>query len=137
SFLWMGLMNVFDPVNLLAVLGGTMIGLVVGSMPGLSATMAIALLLPITFVMPPATGISMLAALYISAMYGGSVAAILLRTPGTPAAAATVLDGNAMAMKGQAGKALGISLSASFIGGVISSIVLLTFAPLLGGLALH
>ncbi|PNB46710.1 C4-dicarboxylate ABC transporter permease, partial [Pseudomonas sp. GW456-E7] len=70
SFLWLGLMNVFDPTNLLAILAGTLIGLVIGAMPGLSATMAIALLLPITFAMPPATGISMLAALYLSAMYG-------------------------------------------------------------------
>lgn len=137
SFLWIGLVNVFDPTNLLAILMGTLIGIVVGSMPGLSATMAIALLLPITFAMPPATGISMLAALYISAMYGGSIAAILLRTPGTPAAAATVMDGYPMAMKGKAGQALGISLSASLVGGIISAIVLLTLAPLLGSLALH
>jgi len=132
-----GLTGVLSPLNLVLVALGTMIGLFVGAMPGLSATMAIALLLPLTFHLPPASGLSMLAALYMGAMYGGSVAAILLRTPGTPAAAATIMDGYPMAQKGQAGKALGISLVSSFIGGVISSIALLTVAPLLGQLALQ
>ena len=133
----LGLTNVLSIINIVAILAGTAIGLFVGAMPGLSATMAIALLLPLTFGLPPATGISMLAALYLAAMYGGSIAAILIRTPGTPAAAATVLDGYPMAQKGQAGKALGISLVASLIGGVISSIALLTVAPVLGKIALQ
>ncbi len=132
----LGLTNVLTLINILAIIGGTCIGLFVGAMPGLSATMAIALLLPLTFGLPPATGISMLAALYLAAMYGGSIAAILIRTPGTPAAAATVLDGYPMSQKGQAGKALGVSLTASLVGGVISSIALLTVAPILGGIAL-
>jgi len=126
-----------SPLNLLLIAGGTAIGIFVGAMPGLSATMAIALLLPPTFPLPPASGLSMLASLYMGAMYGGSIAAILLRTPGTPAAAATVLDGYPMARNGQAGKALGVSLVASFIGGLISSIGLLTVAPLLGKIALE
>lgn len=134
--LLMGLLNVVSPFNLLAVAGGTALGLFVGAMPGLSATMAIAILLPVTFGMDPATGISMLASLYMGAMYGGSISAILIRTPGTPAAAATVLDGYPMAQKGQAGKALGVSLTASLIGGVLSSIALLTIAPTLGKIAL-
>jgi putative tricarboxylic transport membrane protein len=132
-----GFVGVMSPLNLILVVVGTTIGLFVGAMPGLSATMAIALLLPLTFPLPTASGLSLLASLYMGAMYGGSVAAILLRTPGTPAAAATVLDGYPMAQKGQAGKALGVSLVASFIGGVISSIALLTVAPLLGQVALQ
>ena len=132
-----GLVNVLTPFNLLAVVVGTALGLFIGAMPGLSATMAIALLLPLTFNMPPATGLSMLASLYMGAMYGGSISAILIRTPGTPAAAATVMDGYPMAEKGQAGKALGVSLAASLIGGVFSSIVLLTVAPLLGKVAVE
>lgn len=135
--LLMGLANVLMPTNLLAIMIGTAMGLFVGAMPGLSATMAIAILLPVTFGMHPATGLSMLASLYMGAMYGGSIAAILIRTPGTPAAAATTLDGYPMAQKGQAGKALGVSLTASFIGGVISSIALLTVAPILGNIALQ
>lgn len=137
SFIWIGLANVFQPHNLLAIFGGTLIGVVIGAMPGLSATMAIALLLPLTFTMEPATGISMLASLYLAAMYGGSVAAILLRTPGTPAAAATVIDGYPMAQRGEASRALGLSLTASLIGGVVSGIVLLTIAPLLGRIVLN
>ncbi|MBN7760631.1 tripartite tricarboxylate transporter permease [Nitratireductor aquibiodomus] len=132
-----GLLNVLEPVNLLAITVGVMIGLTVGSMPGLSATMAIALLLPMTFSMDVSTGISMLASLYLAAMYGGSIAAILLRTPGTPSAAATVVDGYPMAQRGQAGKALGLSLTASLIGGVMSSVALLTIAPLLGKVVLN
>ena len=137
SLLWIGLANVFEPVNLAAILAGTVIGMVIGAMPGLSATMAIALLLPLTFSMPPETGLSMLASLYLAAMYGGSIAAILLRTPGTPAAAATVLDGFPMAQRGEAGRALGLSLTASLIGGVISAVALLTIAPVLGRIVLN
>lgn len=131
-----GLVNVLAFKNLLAIAVGTALGLFVGAMPGLSATMALAILLPLTFGMEPATGLSMLASLYLGAMYGGSISAILIRTPGTPAAAATVLDGYPLAQKGFAGKALGVSLIASFIGGVISSIALLTVAPVLGNIAL-
>ncbi|WP_405402138.1 tripartite tricarboxylate transporter permease [Paracoccus sp. Ld10] len=137
SFFWIGLSNVVEPINIAAILVGVTVGMFIGAMPGLSATMAIALLLPLTYSFPPETGLAMLASLYLAAMYGGSIAAILLRTPGTPAAAATVLDGYPMARKGQAGKALGLSLTASLIGGVISAIVLLTVAPLLGSLVLN
>ena len=132
-----GLQQVLLPLNLGLICLGTVLGLFVGAMPGLSATMAIALLLPLTFSLPPASGISMLAALYLAAMYGGSISAILVRTPGTPAAAATVVDGFPMAVNGQAGKALGVSLTASFVGGLISSIGLLTVAPILGRLVLE
>jgi len=131
----LGLSSVFTGYNMLAVAAGTGLGLLVGAMPGLSATMAIALLVPVTFVMRPETGISMLASIYMGAMYGGSIAAILVRTPGTPAAAATILDGYPMAQRGEAGRALGISLTASFFGGLISSVFLLTIAPILGGIA--
>lgn len=133
----MGFTNVLQISNLILVFIGTTIGLFVGSMPGLSATMAVAILVPITFGLDPAGGISMLAAIYMGAMYGGSIAAILLRTPGTPAAAATVLDGYSMNKNGYPGKAFGISLTSSFIGGMISFTLLLTVAPVLGWLALQ
>lgn len=135
--LLIGLTNALSPAALLAICVGTVVGLIVGAMPGLSATMAIALLVPITYAFSPDIGISMLAAIYLSAMYGGSISAILIKTPGTAAAAATVLDGYPMAQRGQAGKALSISLTASFIGGLISSIALLTVAPILGQTALE
>lgn len=136
SFIEVGLLNALTPYNLFFIVLGTAIGIVVGALPGLSATMALALLLPITFGLPPETGLSMLAALYLSAMYGGSIAAIILRTPGTPAAAATVLDGFPMGARGEAGRALGISLCASLIGGLLSGVALLTIAPFLGRLVL-
>ena len=132
-----GLFHLLRPFNLFLTCLGTLIGIFVGAMPGLSATMAIALLLPLTFGLAPESGLSMLVALYMGAMYGGSISAILIRTPGTPAAAATVLDGYPMAQQGQAGKALGVSLVASLIGGLISSIALMSVAPALGYLALQ
>lgn len=131
-----GLLNVLSFSNLFFIAVGMTLGIFIGSMPGLSATMGIAILLPLTYGMDPATGIAMLAALYMGASYGGSILAILINTPGTPAAAATVLDGYKMSQNGQAGKALGISLVSSFIGGVIGAIVLLTIAPFLGEVAL-
>ena len=137
EYIVIGLTNVLTIKILLLVILGTTLGLFVGAMPGLSATMAIALLLPLTFSLPPAAGLSMMASLYMGAMYGGSVSAILLRTPGTPAAAATVLDGYPMAQKGQAGKALGVSLISSLIGGIIGALALLTIAPILGKVALQ
>lgn len=132
-----GLSNALQLSSLIGVVVGTALGLFIGAMPGLSATMGIALLLPLTYGMEPAVGISMLCALYMGAMYGGSISAILIKTPGTPAAAATVMDGYPMAQQGKAGKALGISLVASLIGGVLSSIALLTIAPVLGNFALE
>ena len=134
--LLLGLQNVFMPLNFITIAGGTLLGLLVGAMPGLSATMAVALLIPVTYVMGPERGVSMLAAIYMGSMYGGSIAAVLICTPGTPAAAATTLDGYPMAQKGEAGHALGISLTASFVGGIISCIVLLTLAPVLGQIAI-
>lgn len=136
SLVLTGLSNVVTLTNISLILGGTLLGLFVGAMPGLSATMALALLLPLTFSMDPATGLSMLASLYVGASYGGSIAAILLRTPGTPAAAATVLDGFPLSQQGHAGKALGVSLFASFFGGLMSGVALLTAAPLLGVMVL-
>lgn len=136
SFIVTGFLNAITPYNMMFIALGTALGLVVGALPGLSATMALALLLPLTFALPPETGLCMLASLYLSAMYGGSVAAIILRTPGTPAAAATVVDGFPMGQRGEAGRALGISLTASLVGGVISGVALLTAAPFLGKLVL-
>ncbi len=135
-FIAIGLENALNLYNLVFLVLGTFIGIIVGALPGLSATMALALLLPMTFTLPPETGLVMLASLYLAAMYGGSIAAIILRTPGTPAAAATALDGFPMGERGEAGRALGISLSASLVGGLMSGIALLTIAPFLGRLVL-
>lgn len=137
ALVYTGFANVLTPFNLAAILGGTLLGMFVGAMPGLSATMALALLLPLTFSFDPATGLCLLAALYAGASYGGSISAVLLGTPGTPAAAATALDGYPLAQQGKAALAIGVSLFASFAGGLISSVLLLTAAPLMGVLVLN
>jgi len=131
----LGLQVMTQPAALLAVVVGTFVGVAVGSLPGLSATMAVALLLPFTASMDLVPAIGMLAALYCAATYGGSITAILINSPGTPAATATALDGYPMAQRGEAGRALGIATVASTIGGILSLIVLLLAAPLLAELA--
>src|SRR5699024_9277915 len=131
-----GLINILSIGNILLLVVGMCLGLFVGSLPGLSTTMGLALLLPITFAMDPISGLVMLASLYVGSHYGGSIVAILIRTPGTPSAAAAILDGYPMTEKGQASKALGLSLTAAVIGSAMGGIVLLLIASVLGELAL-
>jgi putative tricarboxylic transport membrane protein len=110
---------------------GLAAGIVAGTLPGLTATMAVALLVPVTFIMEPASGLVLLGAIWCGAIYGGANAAILLNIPGTPSSIATTLDGYPMTKNGQADKALLTSLISSVIGGIIGVIILLTlFAPL-------
>lgn len=125
------------PSLLLITVMGVAVGIMVGSLPGLTATMGVALLVPLTFGMPPSAALLMLVGVYVGAIYGGSISAILLRTPGTPAAAATVLDGYQLASQGKAGKALATSTIASFIGGMVSAIALTFIAPELATFALR
>ncbi|MFG6621521.1 tripartite tricarboxylate transporter permease [Sulfitobacter sp. 1A05707] len=126
----------FSVTTILAMVGGTAIGIAVGALPGLSATMGIAVLIPLTFTMEPIAALGMIAGIYNGAMYGGSIPAILLRIPGTPAGIATVFDGYPMAQKGQARLALRISLVSSSIGSGVSAIALLLLAPPLSMIAL-
>ncbi|HHW01403.1 MAG TPA: C4-dicarboxylate ABC transporter permease [Thermoanaerobacterales bacterium] len=111
-------------------------GIIFGALPGINASMGVALLLPLTYGMSPIAALSMLLGIYTGAMYGGSITAILINTPGTTAAACTAFDGYKLAIKGKAGKALGMSNIASFIGGVFSLIVLMILAPLLAKVAI-
>jgi putative tricarboxylic transport membrane protein len=131
-----GLILALTPVNVLAAIVGTALGLVIGWIPGLSATMGVALLVPVTFALGPETGMIMLAGVYAAAIYGGSVSAVLLNVPGTPASIVTTWDGYALTRQGKATLALGTTLLASFCGGIISAIVLLLFAPVLAAWAL-
>ena len=131
-----GFLSALHPVNLLAMTAGTTIGIVIGCLPGLSAAMGVALLLPMTFSMDASTGMIMLGAIYCGAIFGGSISAILIHTPGTPASAATAIEGYQMTLKGQAGKALGTACISSFFGGLLSCISLYFFAPILGQLAM-
>lgn len=130
-----GFINLLHISNFFFIFFGMMIGIVFGALPGLTATMAVALFTPITFGLDPEAGILMLLAMYCGATYGGSITAILIKTPGTPASAATAIDGYALTMKGHAGKALEMALYASTIGGVFSAVMLLFIAPLMARLA--
>ncbi len=116
---------------------GVAAGMSIGCLPGLTATMGVALVLPLTFGMDAAPGILLLLGVYVGAIYGGSISAILIRTPGTPAAAATMLDGYEFAKRGEAGRALGISTISSFVGGIVSCIILTLLSPQLAKIALQ
>ena len=125
----------FEPYLLFLIFMTTVIGIVIGVLPGLGATTGAALLLPFTLTMPPVHAIAVLATIYVSATFAGSITAILINTPGTSAAAATTFDGFPLAQKGQAGRALGIAVISSTFGGVVSVIVLCFAAPLLARVA--
>ena len=116
---------------------GVLVGLVVGMIPGLTISTGIIVILPVTFVLPPDISIALLLGLYVGGMTGGSFSAILLNIPGTPSASATALDGYTMAARGEAGRALGIAITASFIGGLFSFLCLFSIAPLLADVALQ
>ena len=131
-----GFLNAVMPINIFAMVVGVTIGIVIGCLPGLSAAMGVALLLPMTFSMEASTGMIMLGAIYCGAIFGGSISAILIHTPGTPASAATAIEGYQMTLQGKAGKALGTACIASFFGGLLSCISLYFFAPLLAQLAM-
>lgn len=131
-----GFVNALTPLNLLMMIGGTTMGIIIGCLPGLSAAMGVALMLPLTFTMPADSGLIILGAIYCGAIFGGSISAILIHTPGTPASAATAIEGYQLTLKGQAGRALATACWSSFWGGLLSCISLYFFAPLLAQLAL-
>lgn len=130
------LFEALSPMNLLLAVLGVLGGTIIGALPGLSATMAIAVLVPFTFVMDPASGLIMLGAIYTGAVYGGAFAAILVNTPGTPSAIATTFDGYPMAKRGDGDLAVTLATIASVVGGLIGAILLITLAPKLATLAL-
>lgn len=132
-----GLLLVLTPSGLFAVIAGVLLGIMVGAIPGLTATLGIALLLPVTFLMVPQEGMIMLSGVYAGAIFGGSISAILLNTPGTPASIVTAWEGNAMARRGEAPEALGIAAVASGVGGLFSAVVMLLATAPLARLALE
>ncbi|MFZ8952799.1 MAG: tripartite tricarboxylate transporter permease [Gammaproteobacteria bacterium] len=130
------LLNIFlNPDLIFLIFMGTLVGVLVGALPGLSSSMAIALLLPFTLYLEPIESIALMSALYCAGTFGGSITAILINAPGAPPAAATAFDGYPLAQRGEAGKALGVSAISSAIGGIISVFALLFFAPLLARVA--
>ncbi|MEO0569923.1 MAG: tripartite tricarboxylate transporter permease [Pseudomonadota bacterium] len=131
-----GLLQAFEPLNLFMILTGCIAGLFVGCMPGLGSVNGVAILLPVTFLVPPTAAIIFLAALYYGAMYGGAISSITLGIPGASTAVATVFDGRPMAQQGKADKALMAAAIASFIGGTVSIVLFTLFAPPLAAFAL-
>lgn len=128
---------VFQFETILLLILGLLIGLFIGALPGLSSVMGVALMLPITFGMEPINGILLLIGVYFGSIYGGSLTAILINTPGTPASAASVIDGYSLTKKGMAYKALQVSTVSSAIGGVVGVILLILVAPQLAEFALR
>lgn len=129
-------LSALTPLNLGLALFGVIAGTVVGSIPGLTATMALAVLVPITFSMEPASALILLGAIYTGAIYGGAYSAILLNTPGTPSAIATTFDGYPMAKRGDGDLAVALACFASVFGGMVGAIALLFLAPPLSKVAL-
>ena len=123
--------------TLLATSVGCLIGLIVGMIPGMTISTGIIVLLPLTFVLPADISIALLLGLYVGGMTGGSFSAVLLNIPGTPSASATAIDGYPMAVRGEAGRALGIAIAASFAGGLFSFLCLIFIAPVLADVALE
>lgn len=138
SPLWTGFSSVaLDPFILLLIFAGVAVGIIFGSIPGLTATMAVVMFLPMTYTMTPIQGISTLVALYIGGISGGLISAILLNIPGTPSSVATCFDGSPMAKKGEAGKALGAGIVFSFLGTLLGVGVLVVISPLLARVAIQ
>ncbi|MXW84447.1 MAG: tripartite tricarboxylate transporter permease, partial [Boseongicola sp. SB0667_bin_21] len=128
--------NLFDPFTMILLVVGILLGLVIGILPGLGPPIAIALALPFTFYMEAVPSLILLLAIYNAAIYGGSISAIAVGIPGTGAAIATVMDGHAMYKQGRGGEALGLSLTGSIIGGLVSVVCLTFIAPVLAQVAI-
>ncbi len=130
------LVSFLHPKIIFDVFWSTQLGIIVGMLPGLTATMGVALMTTLTFKMAAENAVIILICMYIGAIYGGSRSAILLNIPGTPANAATAVDGYPLAQQGLAGRAIGIATTGSFLGSLIGMLLLAFFTPLLGTFAL-
>jgi putative tricarboxylic transport membrane protein len=129
--LMLGLGHFLTPYNLVAAFMGCLLGVIFGALPAFTASMGVATLLPFTYGLPSDTGLVLLSSIYVGAMYGGSIPAILMHTPGTPGAAATVIDGYPLAQKGQADTAIVVSASASATGSFVGSLFICFTGPIL------
>ncbi|MEO3413097.1 tripartite tricarboxylate transporter permease [Roseovarius sp. CAU 1744] len=133
----MELLSIISPLFLALIVGGTFIGIIFGSIPGMTATMAVAVCLPMTYSLGLENGLALLLGLYVGGISGGLVPAILLGIPGTPSSITTTFDGYPMAQRGEGEKALRIGICASVIGGLVSLFVLFMFAPTLADFAIE
>lgn len=132
----LGLEIIMNPVSIMLILVSVFLGVLIGALPGLSSTMAVALLLPFTIGLDPVVAIAMMAALYCAGTFGGSITAILINAPGAPPAVATALDGYPLARRGEAGRALGVAAISSVAGGILSLFIFIVTAPWLAAVAL-
>ncbi len=139
SGLYTGFGVALDPMNLLYVVLGCFSGTLIGALPGIGPINGVAILLPIAYSLglPPESALILLAGIYYGAEYGGRISSILLNVPGDAGAVFTTLDGNPMAKKGEAGRALSLSAVASFVGGTIAVVLMSLFGPLLASVAIH
>ncbi|KKB07901.1 tripartite tricarboxylate transporter permease [Devosia chinhatensis] len=137
SMLGNGLVHFLTPLSLFNIAWATLLGIIIGALPGLTATMGVALLVTLTYKMAPDQAILCLMCLYSGAIYGGSRTAILLSIPGTPASAATTLDGHPLALQGKAGMAMGLATTSSTLGTLVGIVALALIAPLLAEAALR
>ncbi|MDR2391052.1 MAG: tripartite tricarboxylate transporter permease [Planctomycetota bacterium] len=131
-----GIVASFSPVTFLTMLMGVVGGIVIGCLPGMTGSMGLVLMMPLLYYLQPSDALLTLAGIMCGSMYGGSISAILISTPGTPSAAATMLDGYPLTRQGKAGKALGIAVVSSAAGGIFSSLALLLIAPALAEVAM-
>ena len=136
SFLADGILLSLQPLNLALIIIGVTVGLFIGAMPGLGAVNGVAILLPITFLVPPGSAIIFLSAIYYGAMYGGAISSVTLGIPGASTAVATTFDGRPLALKGRASLALVTAALASFVGGTVATVLLTLFTPILATTAL-
>jgi putative tricarboxylic transport membrane protein len=136
SNLQLGFSVALTPFNVMMAIAGVTAGILIGALPGVGPPSGVAMLLPLTFGMDPTSGIIMLAALYAGTMYGGTITAVLINTPGESASVVTCLDGYQMALQGRAGQALGIAALGSFIAGTVGVVLLMLVSPLLARWAL-
>jgi len=126
-----------NPLAILLLFGSVFLGIVFGALPGLTATLGVALLTTLTYGLDSTLAMVSLLGMYVGAVYGGSYSAVLLNIPGTPASAATAMDGYPLACKGEAGKALGVTTTSSAIGTIVGMMAVLAFSPIISGLALQ
>jgi putative tricarboxylic transport membrane protein len=134
--LTMGFSVIMGWKPILVVVAGVIVGILAGAMPGLSPSTAVALLVPFSYTMSPNLALILLTSIYLATNYGGSITAVLINTPGTPAAAVTAIDGYPLTQQGKAGKGLGTALVASTVGGVIGIVILILFAVPLAKVAI-
>src|SRR5207253_11029641 len=127
----MGFQIALSPYNLMIATAGIIVGTIIGVLPGLGGANGVAILLPVTFRMPPTSAIILLTSVYWGALFGGAITSILFNIPGEPWSVATTFDGYPLARQGQGGQALTGAFTSSFVGALVSTVLITLFAPLL------